>query len=278
MTRALYILLLSGLSCLFFSSAVSVTPPPDPDTFAKLFLETLKKNDKELFVKTFGLTEADINWVVDEWLKNPYLTEKEKEEIREKSKDLSGFWASQDESLTKNFDRIQKWILSDSIQVNAIEFVDFYYQLSIQKDVPVYFLHDCNLFIKHGTRYYKIIFEFNILINNQWKIGKIKKIIEVDKNLNLLSNTGYEYQEDAYCSVFGICSKEISYDTVAVGYYDESVPVVVDTTLYSSDSVATYGWHTTLPPLTEKQSKKADKIQKKLNALYEQQEKIIYSE
>jgi hypothetical protein len=277
MIRSLFIFVLTGFSCLLFSSAVSITtPPPDTDAFSKLFIETLKKNDKELYKKTFALTEADMTWVVDTWLKNPYVTEKEKEELREKSNDLSGFWMSQEEGLTKSFDRIQKWILSDSIEVNAIEFVDFYYHLSIQKEVPFYLLHDCNLFIKHGTKYYKIFFEFNMFVNNQWKIGKIKKIIEVDKDLNLLSNAGYEYEENAYCSIFGICSKEISYDTVALDYYDESVAVVVDTALYPADSAASYGWHTGLPPLTEKQSKKAGKIQKKIDALSDQRDKIIY--
>ena len=279
MIRSLFMLLLPGLSCLLFSSAVPVTtPPPDPETFSKLFVETIKKNDKELYIKTFGFTEADMEWAVDAWLKNPYLTEKQKEEVREKAKDMSGFWTDQNEMLTRNFDRIQKWILADSIQVNAIEYVDFYYQLGIQKDAPVYLLHDCNLFIRHGTKYYKIIFEFNAFINNQWKIAKVRKIIEVDKNLNLLSNSGYEYEEDGYSSVFGIGSEEISYDTLPIEYDAETAVVAVDTTLYPADSVAEYGWHTELPPLTEKQSRKADRIQKKIDALYEQQEKIIYNE
>ncbi|MGN6647233.1 MAG: hypothetical protein ACTHJT_11965 [Cytophaga sp.] len=263
MVRSLFILLLSGFSCLLFSSAVSVEPPPDPDVFSKLFVGTIKKNDKELFMKTFGFTEADVKWMVDTCLKNPYLTEKDKEDVREKSKDLTWFWTDQNERLTTSFNRIQTWTLSDSIQLDAIEFIDFYYNLGIQKEAPVYILHDTNLLIKHETKYYKIIFDIVIFINNQWKVGKVKKIVKVDPNQKS------SFYSASFPFDIGIRSEEITYDTASA--------VIVADTLYA-DSVANYDWHTELPPLTEKQSKKANRIQKKIDALYLEQVKILYKE
>ena len=257
MIKNAFIVFVTGLTCLVFSSSVSVAPP-DPASFSKLFVETIKKNNQDLYVKTFEMSDADFDWLMKTCLANPYLSEEKKADFQQEFSDIPGIRNKMNTQLIENFTIIQQWIKDDTINISNIEFVDFYYDMEYNRRSPFYILDNADLYVKHGTKYYKINMDDVAFVNNQWKYGEIDGIQEVDKNLN------YIYRYDDYVT-----------DSVAVAY-DTTVAYAVDTAYaepaYEEDY---YGYE---PELTEKQSKKVAKIQKKIDALYLQKDKIYYSE
>ncbi len=251
MIRSLCILLLSAFSCLLFSSAVSVTPP-DPDTFSKLFIETIKQNNKELFVKTFEITEADFHWLLKTLLENPYQSEVEKARIRESEEKIPETIKEMYEQRLNDFTTLQKWITDDTINANTIELVDFFYEIKLLKEFPFHIIKEGILFIKHGTKFYTIHVDEIVFVNNQWKFGKIKGIQESPRQVDF-----YLFYMDEDTHVLD--------DFAPV--YDTAAAVAFDTLKAQTDVI-----------FTEKQSKKADKIQQKINALYLKQMNILYKE
>ncbi len=260
MIKTSFIVFVTGLACLVFSSSVSVAPP-DPAGFSKLFVETIKKNNQDLYVKTFEMSDTDFDWLLKTCLANPYLSEEKKADFQQEFSDIAAIRSKMNTQLIENFTIIQQWIKDDTINISNIEFVDFYYDLEYNRRSPFYILDNADLFVKHGTKYYKINMDDVAFVNNQWKYGEIDGIQEVDKNLN------YIYRYDDYVT-----------DSVAEAVYDTTAAYAVDTAYavepaYEEDY---YGYDQ--PVLTEKQSKKVAKIQKKIDALYEQQNKIYYPE
>ncbi|MGN6647234.1 MAG: hypothetical protein ACTHJT_11970 [Cytophaga sp.] len=261
MIKTSFIVFVSGLTCFIFSSLVTVAPP-DPAGFSKLFVETIKKNNKDLYIKTFEMSDADFDWILKTCLANPYLSEEKKTDFKQEFGDLTKIHDKMNEQLTENFSAIQKWIQEDTININNIEFVDFYYDLEYDRRAPFYVLDNANLFIKHGTKYYKINMDDVVFVNNQWKFGDIDHIDEVDKYLDYISTyDDYAYAVDSTAAVV--------YDTTAAYAVDSAyAEPVYEEEYYDYDE----------PQLTEKQSKKVAKIQKKIDALYLQKDKIYYSE
>lgn len=245
-----------ALTCFVFPSFISETLP-DPAMYSKKLIETIKHNNQDFYIQTFQINDTDLDWLKKTALANPYLSESEKlliqEDIGKNAEELNN---KLKERLNRNFEQIQDWILRDSINVNNIEYVTFYYDLEFKRRSPFYVLDDGELFIKHGTKFYKISLDNIIFINNQWKYGEINDIDEVDEHLNYISNNEYdEYSEYAVDSVAVV---EPAYDTAAAVVYD-------------------YYAEPYYPELTEKQTKKADKIQKKIDALLLQKDKIYQS-
>ena len=249
MIRSSFLILCSGLICLLFSSSVAVAPP-DPAIFSNVFIETIKKNDQQLFVKTFEITEADFQWIVNAFLENPYQSEKEKELIQLSVERIPDAKTKMDEMRLEDFKTIQQWIVSDTINISTIELVDFFYELKFKKDLPFHIIKKGALFIKHGTKYYIIYMDEIAFINNKWRYERISRIEEVPQRIDY---TLFYEEEDAYPADDFIPV----YDTVAAP---------VDTLKIPEQA------------LTEKQSEKADKIQKKINALYLKQMNILYKE
>jgi len=249
---------LSAAACLIFSSSVS-TVLPDPQLYSKKLIEAIKKNDSVFFIQTFEVTDADLDMLAKTSLASPYLSEREKERIQEELSGRVELKAKLREQLKESFIKIQDWLLEDSININNIEFVDFYYEIEIKKRSPLYVIDNGELFIKHGTKFYKIRVDHVAYINNQWKYGEVDGIDEVDEHLNYISNYAYddsEYAVDTSAIVEPYAAE--SYDSVAAG--------VADT--------AYYGDYYAEPAYSDKQIKKAEKIQKKINALYIKQDKV----
>ncbi len=252
MIKSFFILFASLLGCLVFSSSVLVAPP-DPGAFAKLFVASLGQNDQELYMRTFELSEGDLDWMTKIVIESPYFSENEKALIKGDSIGSAELSRNLRWHLKEGAAVLQKWIELDSIQVNNIEILDFYYKMGIIKNYPYYIIPNGSLFIKHQTKYYKITFDHIAFVNNQWKFAIIDDICEVNKNLDRVS----EYED------FYPYSGE---DSIAAVVYD-TMAIVEPPYDYNYD-----------PALTSKQDKKAAKIQKKIDALYEQQNKIIYKQ
>jgi hypothetical protein len=260
MIKTSFIVFVSGLACFIFSSLVSVAPP-DPTVFSKLFVETIKKNNQDLYIKTFEMSDADFDWLLKTCLANPYLSEEKKADFQQEFSDVANIRNKTNEQLAKNFSIIEQWIKDDTININNIEFVDFYYELEYKRRSPFYILDNADLFIKHGTKYYKINMDDVAFVNNQWKYGEIDGIQEVDQNLNYI----YRYDDYSYATT----------DSAAVAY-DTTVAYAADTA-YAVEPAYEEDYYGYEPELTEKQSKKAAKIQKKIDALYAEKDKIYYS-
>lgn len=187
-------------------------------------------------------------------LANLYLSENEKLLIEEEIGNSEELKTKLKERLNRNYQKIQDWIQRDSIDINKIEYLAFYYDLEFKRPSPFYVLDDAELFIKHGTKFYKFSMDDIIFINNQWKYGEINGVYEVNEYLNYISNNDYD---DYLGYVADSVAVEVVADTAAAAYdyYEEA---------YN-------------PNLTEKQTKKADKIQKKIDALQLQKDKIYES-
>lgn len=252
MIKKSLLILFSGLSCFIFSSMISETPP-DPTLFSKKFIETLKRNNQGLYVQTFEVTAADLDWLMKTSLSNPYLTEREKERIQEEIGNSTELKDKLKERLNENFEIFNKWIENDSINIDNIEFLNFYYELQLKKNSPFHVIEDGELFIKHGNKFYKINLDDVLFINNEWKYGEVDGIEEVDEHLNYISNDEYgDYVTDTAAAV----TEVEAYDTTVVEpYYEDSY----------------------YPELNEKQAKKTDKIQKKIDALNRQKDEIYES-
>jgi len=253
------LVLFAGFSCFVFSSLISETSP-DPTLFSKKLIETFKHNNQEFYVQTFEVTDADLAWLKKISTSSPYLTEHEKENIEADITNSTELKEKLKERLNRNFEIFQEWAKNDSININNIEYLDFYYEVEFKKRSPFYVIDNGELFIKHGTKFYKISFDDVIFINNQWKYGEIDGITEVDEHLNYIStydDSDYVVDTVAVVAEAVEYDAEVAYDTAAVEpYYEE---------MY-------------YPNLTEKQAKKADKIQKKIDALNLQRDKIYYGQ
>ncbi|MGN6647232.1 MAG: hypothetical protein ACTHJT_11960 [Cytophaga sp.] len=256
MIKSFFILFLSLSGCLIFSSSVSVAPP-DPDDFLKFFLETIKKNDVELYVKTFEVSDADLEWMTQTCLASSYITENQKASTQYELSQKSGIKDKLTTQLRENFSYIQEWIKRDSINVNNLKLVNFFYKLELEKRYPFYTIDRSSMYLKHGTRFYKININKIVFLNGHWKYGEIhgSSIEEVDKDLNSI----YNAMDDDYTA---------EPDNAAVD------TVVYDTTITVDPAYD----HNAGFALTDKQAKKAAKIQKKIDALYEQRDKIIYKQ
>ena len=253
MIKSFFILFVSLVGCLIFSSSVSVAPP-DPDTFFKSFLETIKQNDVELYVKTFEVTDADLEWMTQTCLASPHLTEEQKASTRSELSQKSGIKDKLTEQLRENFAYIQEWIKRDTINVNNLELIDFFYRLELDKRHPFYSIERSSIYFKHGTRFYRINIKDVFFANNQWKYGEIHggSIEEVDTELNPI------------------------YIPVADDYTGIADTVAADTTVLVEPYYENGDYYN--PSLTNKQDKKVAKIQKKIDALSEQRDKILYKQ
>lgn len=260
MIKKSLLVLFAGFSCFIFSSSISETLP-DPTVFSKKLIETLKQNNQDFYVQTFGIADADLDWLKKISTSSPYLTQHEKENIEADITNSSELKDKLKERLIRNFERFQDWAQSDSININNIEYLGFYYEIEFKKRAPFYVIDDGELFIKHGTKFYKISLDDVIFINNQWKYGEINSIEEVDEHLNYISE--YESYSDYTVDSVAVVAEAVEYD-----------PEVA----YDTAAAAPYYEELYYPDLTEKQAKKAAKIQKKIDALNLQREKIYYGQ
>lgn len=253
MFKTSLVIIISCFTYFFFSSSISETLP-EPTVYSKKLIDVIKQNNQDAYVQAFKITDADLEWLKKTSLANLYLSENEKLLIEEEIGNSAELKTKLKERLNRNYQKIQDWIQQDSIDVNNIEYLAFYYDLEFKRPSPFYVLDDAELFIKHGTKFYKMSLDDIIFINNQWKYGEINGIYEVDEYLNFISNNDY----DDYS-----------------GYAVDSVAVaaVVDTAFVAYDYYAEPYY----PNLTEKQTKKAEKIQKKIDALNLQKDKIYES-
>lgn len=252
-TKSLILFFLCFSSCVFCLSAAT---PPDPFLFSKKLIETIKQNNRELYLRSFEITGNDIESILQHALANPYLSEREKERMQEETLNKEDIVAKIKVRMDRNFTLIEDWVQRDTINLAAVEFIDFYFELELKKNAPFYAIDNGDLFIKHGTKFYKLRIDEAAFINGQWKYGEIDGITEVDDKLNYIDD--YYYESSAV-------------DTAAVAV--DSAVAVVDTFAVEPYYEEPYAY----PELNEKQAEKAEKIQKKIDALYEKKEKLYNS-
>ena len=236
--------------------ALFAASPPDPFLFSTKLLQTLKQNDREFYIRSFEITGGDLAVLITNALTNPYMSDRERERMQEDMLNKENISERIKGQLDRNFTIIQEWAARDTINLAAIEFVDFYFELELKRNTPFYVIDNGSLFVKHGAKFYKLSVEDAAFINGQWKYGEIDGIHEVDSKLNYIDEYD-DYVYDAVDTAAVAYDTTVAYDTAAVEPYYE------DPYYY--------------PDLSEKQSKKMNKIQKKIDALNEKKEKIYES-
>lgn len=257
MFKSTFFLVLSCIVCLIFSSSIAEVPP-DPTLYSKKLFDVLKTNNQEQYVNAFEITDADIDLLIKLSIENPYLSKSELKRLQAELSDKTSLKNKLEDRLLKNYSLVQKWIKINDININAIEYLTFYYTIQVEKGSSFYTINSGELYIKHGTKNYLIKLDNALHINNQWKYGEIKNIVEVDAFLNYVDM--YDYAD--YSDYVGEDSSYVQ----APDEYDYAVSAVIDTAYISgSDQNHTF---------SEKDTKKLFKLQEKIDALNRQIDEI----
>lgn len=263
MYKKTLLLVLSFVACLVFSSSTTEVPP-DPTLYSKKLFEVLKKNNQELYVSAFEITDADIDLLIKLSTENPYISKSDIERIQEKLSEKSSLKKKLKERLNRNYTKVQDWIEANDININTIEYLTFYYTIQLEKDSPFHTIKSGELFIKHGTKFYRIHLDDAIYINNQWKYGEIDGIEEVNEYLNYENSYEYAVEDSVYYDQ-DVAAEAYDVVTVPSEEYDYTTAVEVDTAYeYSPDYKV----------CSDKVNKKVLKLQKKINALYDKEDKM----
>ena len=167
---------------LFCFSFIYNEPIPEPSIFGKKFIETIKQNNESVYIQTFSLTRQEWEAYFIKSRQNAYLSEEQKLKINQQK--LEYTISEWDVNLKRNFNRIQTWIVNDTIDISKIKYIDIDYVLLFNKKYsPSYHLVDIYILIKHDSQLFKIRF-FNVnYINNKWVCGMISSITKVDAYL-----------------------------------------------------------------------------------------------
>jgi len=236
-------ILLISTALILVSSSFNPPEIPNPWIFTKKFVDVIKVNNQEYYVNEFNITEEDISSVKQIVKYDSYLTPEEK------NRALNGQFRSVDDPdnkriLIENFRLVQRWAKEDSIDLNDIEIIRIFFELASDKQIPFYVLDHAELFVKHKSKFYKIVFNDVICLKDQWRLGYIDRIYEVDPFLNYVLK---EFGENDYFEEIGLI------DSIPE-------PPVIDTTIFVESTP---------------QIRKANRVQKKIDKLYLKREKLL---
>lgn len=260
MKHKIIFFLFTGLFFTGLSSFIS-TPVPDPDSFGKEFIETIKKKSREAYISKYAVTKEDFAWLQKEISANQYVNEELKESYLESMLKDTSINTKIREKLSGNYDAVEYWIKKDTIDLSQVSYIRTFYTMSYYSTTPFNVLGNGIIFIKHKTNYYKLEIAQAAFINNKWVYGENLRITKVDKYINRIQG---EKTVDTY--------DEVAYDSVAV-VIDTTMAVAYDTTgmvedSYYSDEMVIDNNANRYSGLNPKQAKKIEKMQKQIDALY----------
>lgn len=162
-------------SVLFCFSFINNETIPDPTLFGKQFVEIIKQNNEQLYLKTYSLSRQEWDLYYTKLRANIYLSEEEKLEINDRK--VNNNIIHCDTRLKRNFEQIQTWITNDSLDISKLEYVNIDYRISlIQKASPDYQLGVSFILLKHRSQLYRITIYSVGYVNNRWVYGEISNI------------------------------------------------------------------------------------------------------
>lgn len=233
--RKILLFLISACSLLLTATSFKHGRVPDPEDYARSFVDVLRKKDRELYLNTFALTTSDLAWLSKIINANPYMTEGGKQSWNSRIGDSVLFIQNIREDLGRNYNHIERWCKEDTIDLSQLEYATCYFELEYDPKEPFYICEDLMICVKYKDKYFAFSIDEAVYVNGRWTYGEVDGISERNQYWKYVSETNYtEYS--------------ISVDSAAApAYYEEAVPVEA-------------------PAAEMVLNKKQQKIQKKINA------------
>lgn len=253
MKNKIFSALLSALIFMGLSSFIS-SPVPDPETFGKEFIETIKKRSKEAYITKYKINTEDFSWINTQIDSNPYITEETKKSYKEYILTDTSFNTKMYNQLSENYDAIEAWIKKDTIDITQLDYVHTFYDLKYYNNMTFSVLDEGIILLKHKSSYYRIGLNQIAFINNKWTYGERLEITKVDQYLNPVNRNNIMNNYDG-----------LVYDTTAIEPAVDTVDFIEDS---YSDEMIIENNQNRYSGLHPKQAKKIEKMQKQIDALY----------
>lgn len=225
---------------------------PNPEDYTKLFLEVIRKNDRQLYLNTFSVNKDDIGWMYMGLANNPFSTPEDKQYLNLKLTDSSEFIRNTNNELNEGYDNLVNWKETNQIELSQVEYLTVDYEIAHDPKKPFYLCEDLNIYVKYQDKYFRIAIDEAIYLNGKWRHGKIVDISESDQYLMRIKK--YDSEE--------------AYDVDSMVAYADTGSVYADTA-----AVAPAGYDGYSREMTKKQQKiqnKIDALHKKEYELYEE--------
>jgi len=248
-------LLLSVLALstiLIISSSFMNEEMPNPEDYAKKLVETLRKNDKQEYLKAFEFTTKDYHWLHDRMQNDAHVSDENRNEWNRKFSDTTEILDDMNRMLNNSYDEISEWVKAENINLNELQYQRIYYELEYEQRITIHIIDESIVVVKHKEKYYGISVRDAGYVNGRWVLGRISSISEYD-----------QYFE----SVYGGYGNSYDYESV-----DTAMAAPADTVAISADAIVDSAYAMPMyeenSMLTKKQLKLKAKIAKKEKELF----------
>jgi len=177
------------------NSIKSLSQTQDPiqqiDGYISLITQTLNTGDTATYTKMAKIKKADFDSLAQKVLAYEHLSEKQRMQFEKLNLSYANKEIKQalNKMHSESLKKLQKFRNVDSTHEYSFYLVGLEYEYILDKDIPVILLEDLDLVYKIGDSYYKLNIDDVAFVNGMWKMGRVKRVTQVDVYFDRISST-----------------------------------------------------------------------------------------